>query len=349
MKIALICPSNMLYMPYVKNYEQILIEEKINYEIINWDRFQMEEFSKYKYRDKKIGHQRNYFDYRKYQKFLLNIINFNIYDKIVVFGIQLVYFLKDVLLEHKDKYILDIRDYNKIFNLFNIDKIIEHSRFTVLSSPGYKKWLPISDKYVINHNIELDKINNNYKPYQIRKEESEKINISFIGALRDMKINKNFIKSIKNNDRFHIYFHGEGDINKKLVEYTKANYISNVYITGRYENKNEEKLYEKSNLINVLRYNDGINNKTALPNRLYNAVLYGKPLLAFNGNYLADQISSNNIGIVINNFDHLEEKINNYIESFDADQYSKGREHFFSKVIDDNLKFKENLLEFINN
>lgn len=35
MKIALICPSNMLYMPYVKNYEQILIEQNIDYDIIN--------------------------------------------------------------------------------------------------------------------------------------------------------------------------------------------------------------------------------------------------------------------------------------------------------------------------
>lgn len=43
MKIALICPSVILYMPYVSNYEVILKNKNIDYDIINWDRFHIED------------------------------------------------------------------------------------------------------------------------------------------------------------------------------------------------------------------------------------------------------------------------------------------------------------------
>ena len=47
-------------MPYVDNYEKVLKENNIDYTIINWDRFQIEDAnSEFKYRDKKIGHQKN--------------------------------------------------------------------------------------------------------------------------------------------------------------------------------------------------------------------------------------------------------------------------------------------------
>ena len=34
MKIALICPSNILYMPYVSNYKNILNQKNVNYSVI---------------------------------------------------------------------------------------------------------------------------------------------------------------------------------------------------------------------------------------------------------------------------------------------------------------------------
>ena len=78
----------------------------------------------------------------------------------IVFGIQLTFFLKNIL-QKKDlniNILIDIRDYNKIIN-FNIKKVIDNSYFTVISSPGYKEWLPNSGKYIINHNTQISSIN----------------------------------------------------------------------------------------------------------------------------------------------------------------------------------------------
>lgn len=346
MKIALICPSNMLYMPYVKNYEQILIEQNIYYDIINWDRFQMEEISDNTFRDKKKGHQRNFYDYLKYKKFLVNHLSINDYDKIIVFGIQLSYFLKKFIQnKYKDKSIIDIRDHNMILNFFKIERIIECSTFTVLSSPGYTEWLPKSNKYLINHNTHISSINELKERTRFNQEE---ICIANIGALNELKINTIFINSLKNNINFRLNYHGEGNVNKDLISYLKANEIKNVFVTGRYDKEEEGKFYENGDLINVLRANNGINNRTALPNRLYNAILYGKPLLTFEGSYLAEVISKYHLGIVITSFNNIVQELLDYIKQVDLKAFNEGRENFLTKAIEDNILFSEELRRFIS-
>ena len=311
MKIALICPSNMLYMPYVENYTNILDEIDLEYDIINWDRFKIEKESKSIYRDSKTGHQRSFLDYFKYSRFVLNILKKNNYDKVVVFGIQLVFFLKRHLIrEYSNKYIIDIRDHNRIIKYFNIEKAINHSNFTVLSSPGYKEWLPKSNKYVINHNTQIESLDElkEVKPFDLSS--GNNISVGCIGALRDYKINIDFIESLKNSAIVELNYHGEGDINEDVSGYLFEHGIKNVRLTGRYDKEEELELYVKNNIINVLRYNDGINNKTALPNRLYNAAIYGKPMLAIEGTQLAQNIKDYELGLVVNSFEQVGIEIN---------------------------------------
>ena len=347
MKIALICPTNMLYMPYVNNYEKILKESNADYTIINWDRFHMENIgSILKHRDKKIGHQRNYFDYLKYKKFIIEKLNETRYDKLIIFGLQLTYFLKNYLVNsYKGKYIIDIRDHNKIIKLINIIKLIDNSTFTVISSPGYKLWLPESDKYIINHNTQIDNLEE-LRTLDIKLDKG-KINISCIGAIRDYKVNIEFINSLKNKYNVNLFYHGDGIINDDIKKHLIDNKIENVIFTGMYTQEKEEELYIKSDFINVLRYNDGANNKTALPNRLYNSALYGKQMIALESTYLAEQIKEYKLGIVLDSFENIEEKINQYIKEFNEIEYGKKRVSFFEKVINDNTHFRMKLKEFI--
>lgn len=345
MKIALICPSNMLYMPYVDNYEVILKANEINYTIVNWDRFSIEKESEFIYRDKKIGHQRNYFDYYKYYRFVLKILKNNRFDKVIVFGLQMAYFLNKYLIKnYKGNYIIDIRDYNKIIKIFNPAKIIKNSAVTVISSPGYKQWLPESKKYMVNHNIQLIDLNELHEPHIINK--TSKINISFIGAIRDMKINIDLINSLANNDYIDLYYHGEGDINKKLLQHLLNNNINNVKFTGRYVREDEENLYMQSDFINILRYNDSINNYTALPNRLYKSAFYGKPVIAFEETYLANITKEHNLGLVLKSLENIKEDIESYLANFNIKEYDKGREAFIEKVIEENKCFKGTLESF---
>ena len=348
MKIALICPSNMLYMPYVDNYTKIFDETDVDYCVINWDRFKIEKDSEFTYRDSKIGHQRSFLDYFKYSRFVLNILKKNNYNKVVVFGIQLVFFLKSHLIkEYSNKYIIDIRDHNRIVKYFNIEKTIEHSNFTVLSSPGYKEWLPKSNKYVINHNTQLSSIENLNESNRNLKSK-EMISINYIGSIRDYKINLDFINSLKNNGSINLKYHGAGAINKDIESYLEINSIKNVVFTGRYMREEEQNLYIKADIVNILIPTDTINSKTLLPNRLYNATIYGKPVIALKGTYLAKIVDENHLGLVLSSFDNVEEAIMSYINSLNFDNYDRNRRAFLEKILEENNLFKIRLTEFVS-
>jgi hypothetical protein len=347
MRIALICPSNLLYMPYVSNFERILEASAVEYEVINWDRFHIEDNHPLKYRDSKIGHRRNVLDYYKFSVFISEKLKLNNYDKVIVFGMQVAFFIKSILLNnYNGKYILDIRDYNKIMRFFNIKETIDNSSFTVISSPGYKEWLPESNKYIINHNTQvscledLEEINIDFK--------KEKLDLANIGAIRDYSINIKLINSLRNSNAFNMYFHGEGSINKNISRHLKINNIKNVYLTGRYKNEDEISLYKQSDLINLLVPNNHINSRTLLPNRLYNAALFGKPVIAFEKTYLAEQIKKYSLGITLNSFNNVEEKICSYLKYLSIDEYNQGRKSFFKNVIRDNELFRMYMGEFIN-
>lgn len=306
-KIALICPSNMLYMPYVNNYIEVLDDLNLDYTVINQDRFSIENNSEFTYKDKKNGHQRNYYDYFKYKKFVLEKLKEVRYDKIIIFTLQLGHFLKRYLINnYKGKYIFDIRDYNKIFRFSSFQELINFSYMTVISSPGYKLWLPKSDKYIVNHNTSVENLEDLQPITQTSS--SIKINISTIGVIRHWNVNIDLINQLKNKDCFNLIFHGEGTINHKLEEYIKKQKINNVQIYGRYRKEEEGILYKNADMINILLYDD-INSKGVLANRLYNSIVYGKPMLSLKGTYLAEQIEEYSLGLVVMSLNNIEIKI----------------------------------------
>lgn len=343
MKIALVCPSNTLYMPYVENYKLIINELGVDYDIINWDRFNIEEESDLVFRDSKVGHKRGLLDYFKYSKFVLNLIKKKKYDKVIIFGIQLVFLLNKFLKkEYENKFIIDIRDYHKIIKFFSIKKTIDKSMFTVISSPGFKEWLPKSTKYVINHNTRATGLDETI----CNVVNKNSIILSYIGAIRDYDVNIQLIKDLSRSDRVRLEYHGEGVINDKLCMYIESNKIKNVKITGRYPREIEDSLYKSSDIINIIIPVTDINSKTLLTNRLYQAVVFGKPILTNLGSYQADVIKKYNLGLVIDNIDNVEEKIVEYFSKFDKQTYNFGRELFLEKIIKENEQYIGKLREF---
>ena len=111
-------------MPYLDNYLCVLSKIGIDYDLIVWDRFKIDNFNLFTYQDKKIGHKREFFDYYKYSIYIKNILKKNEYEKCIIFGIQLSYFLSNYLSKfYKDNYIIDIRDYNILTHTFTFKKV----------------------------------------------------------------------------------------------------------------------------------------------------------------------------------------------------------------------------------
>lgn len=346
MKLLLITPSNTIFMPYLKNYRLLLDQANISYDIVLWDRYQMPESAKYIFRDNKIGHQRNIKDYIGYSFYIKRILKQNNYDKIVVFGLQLLYFLKRQLItQYPGRYIIDIRDYNNVLNLFRINRAVKHSFTTVLSSRGFLSWLPPSNNYLISHNTTLENIQNT----QIKTfKQDEAIEIGYIGSVRDYKINMQLIQQLANNPRYQLFYHGEGIANRDIKRFLIAERIHNVTFTGRYLPKDELFLYRQSQVINILRDETHFDNRSALPNRLYNAVIVGRPIIAFSGSYMAEIIERYHLGVLINQIEEFEQVLENYLSDFDATAFLEGRQAFFDQVEQENKLFADKVLTFIS-
>ena len=248
-----------------------------------------------------------------------------------------------MLKKYPKKYIIDIRDYNKIAKFYNFSKVIEKSAHTVISSPGYTSWLPRGFAYTTNHNTKIDNLSGIYPSHSIDKNE---VKIASIGALRDLKINIDLIKSAQDSLGIRLSFHGRGDINSELEKFAE-NSKTPIDITGFYLKEDEPDLYRSADLINVLRYPDCINNITALPNRLYLAPFLGKPLLSYPGTYLGEVVKKNNLGLVLNTFDSLIDQINKFIDEFNQAEFDNARKLFLSEVIDENKKFKQLIEAFL--
>jgi hypothetical protein len=348
MKIVLICPANMIFMPYVKYYEEILKINNVDCNIISWDRLHIEsERIGFTYRDRKKCHKRNYIDYYKFSKYIIKRLEELKPEKVVIFTLQLGHFLKNYLIDkYPRKYIFDIRDYNKFYRFSKFKRMIDISAFTVISSPGYKIWLPKSHKYIVNHNTLFKNICE-LRPLKRDIDDKKDINIYTIGFIRHWSVNIALIKNLKNLDGFVLSFYGDGMINQKLKNYIKKYNISNVYINGRYNKEDEENIYKKADLVNNFLLNNSTNCKTLLSNRIYNAVIYGKPLLSIKGTYLAEQIERHNLGLVLESLDQIDLKIKKYLRDLNIVEYQAGRLEFMKKVINDNNIFINKVEKFL--
>jgi hypothetical protein len=346
-KTLLILPSNLQYAPYAAHYLDVLISQPNEYEVLYWDRFNLNENSIWiRYEDKKIGHQRSFLDYIKFFNFAKKICRKNNYKKIIVFGVQLAFFFSNFLKEnYKGRYVCDVRDYHILSNLFNFNDFIKSANFVAISSPGFLDWLPQSSNYKICHNLP----NNFSKITSLTEISTEKpLIISYIGSLRDYHLHSSFANEISNSNNLYLKFHGDGTINKSLKIFLAKNKIKNAAVENKYHPDDEFTLYQRSSIINSLIPTSGINNTTLLPNRLYRSALSKRPLLSLKGTKTSNIIHKHQIGLVLEKISGCEDHIIKYMNNLDTDKLSINCENFISESAAENAKFRQHLINFLN-
>ena len=100
--------------------------------------------------------------------------------------------MSKMLTKMNTDFIVDIRDYHFLVNTNRVKKVLQKSKMIVISSEGFKQWLPSTQKIILNHNISFNKIN---ELLDSKKEiiNTNKIVISYIGHIRDYNVNKKFV------------------------------------------------------------------------------------------------------------------------------------------------------------
>ena len=247
---------------------------------------------------------------------------------------------------YNKKYILDIRDYNISFKWsYFLKKIVSNSLLTVISSGGFKEWLPNDYEYLIDHNVIIQN-----ERFNIGEANEKNIKIVNCGIIRSLNENLYLIKELKNETEIELEYHGESSISRILEKYVKENNIKNCKFYGYYKKKDENIFLLKSTFINIMQTNDFLS-KYALPNRFYKAIILKKPIIATSDNYVGNLVEKYNLGIVINKLlitEGLEKELKEFMIKFNIDDFSKNCDKLYKIILEEKNNFEQRISECLN-
>jgi len=346
MKVLFLLADNVYLTPYLRFYTSIFDYFKDDYKIVYWDKnkneiFDNESYIRFVHGGKSKVEKIN--GYLKYREFILNICKNEKFDLLVPLHSIVSFVLFDLFIKnYKKKYIYDIRDYSyESFILFRFAEkyLVKKSLINIISSEGYKEFLPKAEYFVL-HNIP----NNVFSNYREMENRNKKvIQISYIGLIRFMKQNEKIIRFFKNDNRFHLNFIGTNA--EKLSEFCNKNNVKNVSLVGTFDPKDTLKFYDETDIIMNLYGNNTPLLDYALSNKLYYSAMLYKPILVCEDTYMEYVSSKYNFGFTLkmqseDEKDRLEEFINN----IDRRLLIKRCNSFMSEVNSEQLNTKTELL-----
>lgn len=355
MKVAIITPNNLWFCPYVRIYTTVLDNEGIPYDIITWCRDGKDEEGCIQYKKNfKINYSFfKFFQYFLYAKFVKKTIKINKYDKVIVFTPQVGIFLSSFLENfYKGKYIFDYRDLSieqkSYFKRYFL-KLLDNSYANVISSPGFKKYLPANYDYILSHNFDIDIVRDALSSnISITQFQQKTIDVLTIGGIRDYDSNVLVVNALANNEDFSVRFVGRGPSAHALMSYVERAAISNVSFEGFYPKEKEKEYIYNSTFLNIF-YPRKPSHDSALSNRFYNSLIYKKPMITTEDTTQGDYTVKYNLGIALKDCSNLAEKLKNYIENTNQEAYYKRCDALLEEFIVDYERFLSMLKSFIYN
>lgn len=351
--IGIVFLLNIEYAPFLNKYTAELEKNGQKFEVISWKRLD----SKYTIPWKHITYEKRSnlgdskfkkgIDFYGFRRFLINILREKKYEKLIILTTLSGMLIWDYLLKnYKGKFILDIRDYTfENFKPFKFieSKLIDSSYFTAISSPGYKNFLPKSSKFIISHNIILDEL----KSSKLQTlNDSDRINIVFLGAVRHFEIKKEIVNLFGNDNRFNIYFHGNGVAYERLLHYCNDKF-DNVFLTGKYDRIDKAKLIENATIINSYYGSENYANMYALSNKYYDSLIYKKPLWANPKLYIGKRAIDRGIGIDLELNNDAPNRLIGLLNNFNWEDFYDDCDKELKKVLDEDKLFVDKLNDFI--
>ncbi len=352
-KIVVLSTVNFKHMTVLNLYTDFLDNMQIKYDVIYIDKYgefedtNAENIYPYKLSIKKEWNFfRKLLKYIKFRKHAKNIIKKNKYDLVIVWNsFTALMFVDFLIFKFKNRFILNIRDYNyeKIPLIYLLmKKIIRNSRFTTISSDGFKSFLPKHD-YINIHSIN-ENLLKNVSPRNNINEKSSPIKITFIGYVRFFENDKKIIDLLGNDDRFIIQFFGEGS--EKLNEYAKSNRYFNVFCRGRFESSKTSEFLNKTDVINNLYGYGKIELDTAISIKSFYAAYLQIPILVFDNTYMAKATKGFNYVCNLNS-NTFADDLYEWYQNIDFKMLKLSCQKYIDQAKQDNIKFINKLKKTI--
>lgn len=356
MKIGVLLPTNVYFSPYSHVYTDIFDEQGIAYDIIYFDKRNLNEPAAYRFAanvSSTDGTLKRFWGYYRYARFLSKTIKKEKYDRLVVCGPQIGIFLYHFLKKHyAGKFILDYRDLSIEQRLMKTyRKLLSISAYNMISSPGFKRCLPAGTDYILSHNFSIDilkkALNDDEVPLQKPALCNGNISVLTIGGIRDFEQNAAVMTALANRKGFTTAYIGRGEegADEKLRELAKKMNIRNVHFEGYYKKEDEPELICHCTFLNIY-YPRKLSHDTALSNRFYSSLIFRRPFIATKDTIQGDYAESYGVGIAIKDASDLSSQLQKYIDNFNSTDYEMRRKQLLQSFLDDYSRFKNAVLIF---
>lgn len=353
--ISLIFCGDLKYCPYIQRYIERLDAVNAEYEVVFWNRSgeELSLPSNYKYfkdsSELKKRKLNKIFDFFKFRRYLLNYLSKTKCNKFVLLSTLSGVLVGSELIKRKAKYIFDIRDYSYewLYPYYIMEKnVIEHSFRTVISSPGFKKFLPDDKDYIIAHNFnrkDIKKINNDRY--------DDVVKIVWLGVIRFFDYQCKIISALANDDRFELLYHGDGPDLDRLKVFCHDRCIKNVMFTGSYDNRYKDNLLFEADLLNnCYGYLGGGGNKLkyAISNKFYDGLIYRIPQIVEKDGYKSDLVKQYRLGMALDIDGDIANQIISFRKQFDESSFDKNCEILLDKTKKEDDLYIKSIDEFIH-
>lgn len=341
--------------PYSKQYEEAALACNNQYDIIFWDRFSNGPLEKIKneYWIHKVctlgGSKLKKIPAMLYfRRTVKHIIQMGGYDRIVILNTLPGVLLSDVLLnDFSGRYVLDIRDYTyEKYDIYRkrVNRLIDNSFLSTISSEGFYSFVDHSPKIFLNHNIS----NIDQRVYATKNlRNCSSLNIGYVGAVRYEKENEALIDAFANNPDYEICYYGRFNEGCYLDRYCSDKGISNVKFFGPFDNSQKPEIYSHIDIINSLYGNQTLDVSYAIPNRFYDAALFQKPLIVSDGTYLTQMVERYQLGVVIHDVRNIYSDVTSYCKNFNVQAFSSNCSVLLEEVSKDISNLNNKLINFM--
>ena len=149
----------------------------------------------------------------------------------------------------------------------------------------------------------------NMMPQKVSKKQNEKIVIGIVGLLLQGRAYECLFELLKNSTIYDIHIYGRGKYEYMIREYEQK--YSNIHFFGSYDFfEDSSTIYSSLDIIYMCYDNKSgsLNNKVALPNKLYESIYFQVPIITSSNTYLAQIVEQYDIGVDCNFDDKYELK-----------------------------------------
>lgn len=351
-KVALVVPNNVWFCPYVSIYLEVLKANHVNYDIISWNRDgKKEDAIQFNYKPKSRNPLIAIWGYWKFALFVKKIIKNNEYERLIVFtpqsGIFLSKFLKN---NYQGRYIFDYRDLSieqKSYFKRHFISVLSNSYANVISSPGFKKYLPTQFNYFISHNFEVASVRNALASEFKLEVNTNPIDVLTIGGIRDYESNVQILDHLANLDSFSVRFVGKGNATEQLKMRANELNAKNVSFEGYYPKEKEKEYISETTFMNIF-YPRKPSHDSALSNRFYNSLIYKKPMITTKDTMQGYYAEKYHVGLALDDCNGLHTKLNDFLSSLDKNSYTKECNSLLKNFLIDYEKWESMLYTFLN-